>query len=71
MNQTVNQTFNVSGMSCGHCEKTVAQAIKQLDPQAMVQIDRNQNKVEVMSNQPREALIRAIAQAGYAVKASV
>lgn len=63
--------FNVIGMTCGHCEKAVAQAIKQLDPQAIVQIDRSQNKVEVMSNQAREALIRAIAQAGYAVKASV
>jgi copper chaperone len=63
--------FDVIGMTCGHCEKAVAQAIKQLDPQAIVQIDRNQNKVEVMSNQPREVLIRAIAQAGYAVKASV
>lgn len=63
----MNQTFNVTGMTCGHCEKAVTQAIKQLDPQAVVQIDRSQNKVDVQSEQPREALAKAITEEGYAV----
>ena len=54
MNQTFNQTFNVSGMTCGHCEKAVTKAIKEVDPQAVVTIDRSQNKVEVQSNQAHE-----------------
>ena len=30
------QTFTVTGMTCGHCEKAVVQAIKAVDPQADV-----------------------------------
>ena len=65
----MNQTFTVTGMTCGHCEKSVARAIHQVDPQAEVKIDRSQNRVEVQSQQPREALAKAIAEEGYAVAA--
>ncbi len=65
----MNQTFTVTGMTCGHCEKAVTQALQQLDPQAEVRIDRASNKVEVNSEQPRDALARAIAEEGYAVAA--
>ena len=65
----MNQTFQVTGMTCGHCEKAVTRAIKQADPQAEVKIDRSQNKVEVQSQQPRETLAKAIAEEGYAVAA--
>jgi len=63
----MNQTFTVTGMTCGHCEKAVTRAILQADPQATVQIDRTLNKVEVASEQPREMLAEAIAEEGYAV----
>jgi len=66
----MNQTFEVTGMTCGHCEKAVTRAIKQVDPQAEVTIDRSNNKVEVQSQQPRESLARAIAEEGYAVAGS-
>ncbi|MDE2615410.1 MAG: heavy-metal-associated domain-containing protein [Burkholderiales bacterium] len=65
----MNQTFTVSGMTCGHCEKSVTRAIRQVDPQAEVQIDRSRNLVEVRSQQPRETLAKAIAEEGYAVTA--
>jgi copper chaperone len=65
----MNQTFTVTGMTCGHCEKAVVQALQQLDPQAQVSIDRAQNRVQVESTQPREALAKAIAEEGYAVGA--
>lgn len=67
MNQTF--TFTVTGMSCGHCEKAITLAIKRVDPQAQVQIDRAQNKVDVQSDQARAALAQAIAEEGYAVAA--
>ena len=54
-------------MTCGHCEKAVTRAIKQVDPAAEVAIDRSQNKVEVQSQQPREALAKVIAEEGYQV----
>lgn len=65
----MNQIFTVAGMTCGHCEKAVTQAIKQLDPAAQVRIDRPHSKVEVESSQPRDALAKAIAEEGYAVAA--
>ena len=63
----MNQTFTVLGMTCGHCEKAVSRAITQVDPQAEVKIDRTINRVEVLSEQDREVLIKAIVEEGYAV----
>ena len=63
------QSFTVQGMTCGHCERAVQTAIKTLDPQAQVRIDRQHNRVEVESAQPREAIAQAIREEGYAVAA--
>ena len=65
----MNQLFSVQGMTCGHCEKAVTTAIKTLDPQAEVRIDRSQNLVEVKTEQPREAVAAAISEEGYTVAA--
>nr|WP_315496697.1 heavy-metal-associated domain-containing protein [uncultured Rhodoferax sp.] len=65
----MTQTFTVTGMTCGHCEKAVTRAIQDADPQAQVTIDRAQNKVDVESTQPRDTLAKAIAEEGYAVAA--
>lgn len=65
----MNQIFTVEGMTCGHCEKAVTQALLALDAQAKVVIDRTQNKVQVDSEQPREALAKAMAEEGYRVMA--
>ncbi|MES2189853.1 MAG: heavy-metal-associated domain-containing protein [Pseudomonadota bacterium] len=65
----MNQTFTVTGMTCGHCEKAVTRAIKLIDPQAEVTIDRAANKVEVQSDKPHDVLGKAIAEEGYAVAA--
>ena len=65
----MNQTFTVTGMTCGHCEMAVKRALKQVDPQAEVTIDRAQNQVQVDSTQPRESLAKAIIEEGYAVAA--
>jgi copper chaperone len=65
----MHQTFTVTGMTCGHCEKAVTRAIQEADPQAQVTIDRSQNKVDVESTQARETLAKAITEEGYAVAA--
>lgn len=65
----MQQIFTVTGMTCGHCEKAVMQAIRSIDPQAQVQIDRGQDRVEVESVQPREKLAGAIIEEGYSVQA--
>lgn len=64
----MNQTFDVQGMTCGHCERAVTQAVKSVDPAAEVKIDRASGKVEVQTTQPREELARAIAEEGYTVQ---
>ena len=65
----MNQSFDVQGMTCGHCEKAVTQAVQSVDPHAQVTIDRPAGKVQVQSNEPREAIARAIAEEGYQVTA--
>lgn len=67
MNQTFQHTFEVSGMTCAHCEKAVTRAIKQVDPAAEVAIDRAQNKVDAQSDKPHQDLVKAIAEEGYNV----
>ena len=62
-------TFQVQGMTCGHCERAVTQAVQQVDPNAQVRIDRASGKVDVDSTAPREALAAAIAEEGYTVAA--
>jgi copper chaperone len=63
----MNQTFTVTGMTCGHCENAVLRALRQVDPQAEVRIDRAAKLVEVQSGQPRAVLAQAITEEGYTV----
>ena len=65
----MNQTFDVKGMTCGHCEKAVTSAIRQLDPQAQVRIDRANNRVDIDTTIDRRALAEAIREEGYQVEA--
>lgn len=61
----MSQKFQVSGMSCNHCQQAVTQAIEQLDPAAQVTVDLPSGHVDVLSQQPRDAIIMAIENAGY------
>ena len=63
----MNHLFTVTGMTCGHCEKAVTAAIVRLDPQALVEIERSANKVQVQSEQSHEALAQVIVEEGYVV----
>lgn len=63
----MQHTFEVHGMTCGHCEKAVNKALLAVDAQAKVVIDRAQHRVQVESEKPREALAQAIAEEGYRV----
>ena len=62
-------TLTVTGMTCGHCEKAVTRAIRQVDPQAEVTINRTANRVDVQTGATREQLAEAIIGEGYAVTA--
>ena len=59
--------LTVTGMTCGHCEKAVTRAIQTLDPQAQVQIQRDQNLVKVETTATPSAVVAAIEEEGYRV----
>ena len=57
--------FTLPDMSCGHCVGAVTQALQAVAPQARVQIDLATKKVQVENADDREALARALSDAGY------
>jgi len=63
----MEHVFEVSGMTCGHCERAVTNAVHDVDAGAQVQIDRAHKQVVVQSAAEREALAHAIEAEGYAV----
>ena len=63
----MENTFQVQGMTCGHCEMAVKKAIARLDPEAKVEIDRRSGKVDVDSSKSRDDIAHAIADEGYQV----
>jgi copper chaperone len=59
------EEFNVDSMTCGHCVGIVTQAVKSVDPQAKVEVDLATHKVRVESEEHRDAIAGALAEAGY------
>jgi copper chaperone len=60
------QHFNVPDMTCGHCVKTITQAVQGIDPAAQVQADLATHSIGVTSTASTASLSAAIAAAGYA-----
>ena len=63
----MQHVFEVQGMTCSHCERSVTQAVQAVDAQAQIKIERAANRVEIDSQASREALSAAIAEEGYKV----
>ncbi len=60
------QSFDVQGMTCGHCVRAVTTAIGQIDPAAKVDIDLDAGRVRVSNASASAAdLLRAIQSEGY------
>lgn len=57
--------FNVLGMTCGHCVRTITNGIQGIDPAARIDIDLAAKNVAVVSNAAPELLKKAIENAGY------
>ncbi|SEN61622.1 copper chaperone [Pseudomonas sp. ok272] len=62
------QVFNVQGMTCGHCVRSVTQAIQAKDPAASVRVDLAAREVGVESALSTEQVISAIREEGYEAK---
>ena len=57
--------FTLPTMTCGHSVGVVTKAIKQADPQALVEIDLASHRVRVQTTEDRETIAAAVAEAGY------
>lgn len=55
----------VTGMTCGHCEKAIKQAIKSVDANAAIEIKRTENLVIVHTAEAAETIVAAITAEGY------
>ena len=63
-------TFEVPGMTCGHCARTITNALQEIDPAAEVTVELASKRVAVGSNAIPEQLKKAIQDAGYDVLAN-
>jgi copper chaperone len=57
--------FKVPDMSCSHCASVITKTVKQVDPQATIEIDLSSHTVKVDSTEDRASLADALAEAGY------
>ena len=55
----------VTGMTCGHCERAVKQAIKSVDANAAIEIKRTENLVIIDTAEAAETIVAAITAEGY------
>ena len=58
-------TFQIPAMSCGHCVRSITEAVLATDPAAQVQADLASHRVQITSSTPPEALAAALTAAGY------
>ncbi|HVL58869.1 MAG TPA: heavy-metal-associated domain-containing protein [Burkholderiaceae bacterium] len=63
----MNVELKVQGMTCGHCVRAVTAAVRQVDPDAQVDIDLASGRVSAQTSAQRDQLVAAIQQEGYAV----
>ena len=59
------ERFSIPKMSCGGCVKTITGALRALDESAVVTADLVRREVSIRSSTGPDALLAALAQAGY------
>jgi copper chaperone len=59
------ERFSIPKMSCGGCVKTIVQAIKTLDANAVVEPNLASREVLLQSSAAPAELLAALARAGY------
>ena len=52
-------------MTCGHCVRTVTDTVHRVDPQARLDVDLPQHRVQIESLRPADDFRRALADEGY------
>lgn len=64
------QSFDVSGMTCGHCKAAVESAILAVDGVQAAQVDLEAGKATVEGSFADAQVIESIQEAGYEVAVS-
>ncbi|ELZ79623.1 putative cation binding protein [Haloferax larsenii JCM 13917] len=62
-------TITVEGMSCGHCEQTVEEALEEVSGVTSVTVDREGEQASVDGEAEVTALVAAVEDAGYTAHA--
>lgn len=67
--QNHTEVYTVAGMTCGHCEMSVAEEVGELDGVLEVSADHTTGRVSVTSAGPldRSAVAGAVEEAGYSL----
>ena len=61
----MSRTITVEGMSCEHCEQTVAEALEDVEGVETVAVDRDAERATVEGDAETRALVTAVDEAGY------
>lgn len=61
----MSQTFTVEGMSCGHCEQTVEEALSGVAGVESATADHESSSVTVEGEADASELVAAVEDAGY------
>lgn len=61
-------TLTVEGMSCGHCEETVEEALRDVSGVTDASADHEDGQVSVDGDAEFTALVQAVEDAGYTAR---
>jgi len=61
------KTLKITGMSCGHCERRVKNALEEIDGVTVISVSASEDRAEVETSVEDAVLIAAVEEAGYNV----
>jgi copper chaperone len=61
------KTLKITGMSCGHCERRVKNALEEIEGVTVISVSASEDRAEVETSVEDDVLIAAVEEAGYTV----
>ncbi len=61
----MQRTYSVPAIHCGHCQRAIESGVGQVPGVERVAVDIDAKRVAVEGNASEEAILAAIAEAGY------
>jgi copper chaperone len=65
----MSKTITVTGMSCGHCEESVEEALRGVDGVTDATADNEAEQATINGDADVSALVNAVEEAGYTAQA--